>query len=118
MTNTPESTSSRPMPLEGIKIVEYAVFHAGPGASAILGDLGADVVKIESGTGDPERNWTTLGRSNLSLPNGESLYFQLSNRNKRGIYLDIEKETGREVLHRLIKEADVFITNLRKTTKL
>jgi len=42
-------------PLDGIRILEYGVFHAGPGASAILGDLGADVVKIESGGGDPER---------------------------------------------------------------
>jgi len=105
------------MPLEGIKIVEYGVFHAGPGASAILGDLGADVVKIESGLGDPQRYWTTLGRVDMSLPNGESIFFQLSNRNKKGIYLDIEKEKGREILYRLVREADVFLTNLRKTTK-
>jgi crotonobetainyl-CoA:carnitine CoA-transferase CaiB-like acyl-CoA transferase len=105
------------MPLEGINIVEYGVFHAGPGASAILGDLGADVVKIESGLGDPERYWTTLGRIDMSLPNGEGIIFQASNRNKNGIYLDIEKEKGREILHRLVKEADVFITNLRQSTK-
>ena len=117
MTDTLYDTRHRPMPLEGIKIVEYGVFHAGPGAGAILGDLGADVVKIESGAGDPARNWTTLGRADMSLPNGESIFFQISNRNKKGIYLDIEKEKGREILHRLIKEADVFLTNLRKSTK-
>jgi crotonobetainyl-CoA:carnitine CoA-transferase CaiB-like acyl-CoA transferase len=117
MIDTLRNTSQRPMPLEGIKVVEYAVFHAGPGAGAILGDLGADVVKIESGAGDPERHWTALGRIDMSLPNGESLFFQISNRNKKGIYLDIEKEKGREILHRLVKEADVFLTNLRKTTK-
>jgi crotonobetainyl-CoA:carnitine CoA-transferase CaiB-like acyl-CoA transferase len=105
------------MPLEGIKIVEYGVFHAGPGASSILGDLGADVVKIESGLGDPERYWTRLGRIDMSLPNGENIFFQISNRNKKGIYLDIEKEKGRKILHRLVKEADVFLTNLRKSTK-
>jgi len=105
------------MPLEGIKIVEYGVFHAGPGAGAILGDLGADVVKIESGSGDPARTWITLGRIDMSLPNGESLFFQISNRNKKGIHLDIEKEKGREILHRLVREADVFLTNLRKSTK-
>jgi crotonobetainyl-CoA:carnitine CoA-transferase CaiB-like acyl-CoA transferase len=106
-----------PMPLEGIKVVEYGVFHAGPGASSILGDLGADVVKIESGLGDPERNWTRLGRIDMSLPNGENIFFHISNRNKKGIYLDIEKKKGREIFHRLIKEADVFVTNLRKSTK-
>ena len=117
MAEIMQDPKQRPMPLEGIKIVEYGVFHAGPGASAILGDLGADVVKIESGAGDPERSWATLGRVDMSLPKGESLFFQLSNRNKKGIYLDIEKAKGREILHRLVKEADVFLTNLRKSTK-
>ena len=117
MIETMHNTRHRPMPLEGIKIVEYGVFHAGPGASAILGDLGADVVKIESGLGDPERYWTTLGRIDMALPKGDSLFFQISNRNKKGIYLDIENEKGREILHRLVKEADVFVTNLRQSTK-
>ena len=117
MKDTLHNTRKKPMPLEGIKIVEYGIFHAGPGASAILGDMGADVMKIESGVGDPARNWTKLGRIDMSLPNGESLFFQISNRNKKGIYLDIEKKKGREILHRLVKEADVFLTNLRKTTK-
>jgi formyl-CoA transferase len=53
----------------------------------------------------------------MSLPNGENIFFQISNRNKKGIYLDIEKEKGREIFHRLVKEADVFLTNLRKSTK-
>ena len=117
MTVGSDETKQRPMPLEGIKVVEYAVFHAGPGAAAILGDLGADVIKIESGAGDPERSWTTVGLADMSLSNGESIFFQISNRNKRGIYLDIEKEKGRKILHRMIKEADVFLTNLRKSTK-
>jgi len=117
MTDTIHDIKHRPMPLEGIKVVEYGVFHAGPGASSILGDLGADVVKIESGLGDPERNWARLGRIDMVLPSGDSIFFQISNRNKKGIYLDIEKDKGREILHRLVKEADVFLTNLRKSTK-
>ena len=117
MKDTLHNTRQRPMPLEGIKIVEYGIFHAGPGAGAILGDLGAEVLKIESGVGDPGRYWTTVGRMDMSLPNGEGIFFQISNRNKKGIYLDIEKEKGRQILHRLVKEADVFLTNLRKTTK-
>lgn len=103
-------------PLDGIRIVEYGVFHAGPGANAILGDLGADVIKIESGIGDPERYWRDVGGLDFTLPSGDSLTFESSNRNKRGIFLDIETEKGRDVLYRLIRNADVFLTNLRKTT--
>ncbi len=104
-------------PLDGVKVVEYGVFHAGPGGTAILGDLGADVIKIEAGIGDPERYWTNVAGIDMSAPNGESLMHEVSNRNKRGIYLDISKPGGREILHRLVKDADVFLTNLRKSTK-
>ena len=60
MRNQEKKQQAKPWPLEGIKVVEYGVFHAGPGCSAILGDLGADVIKIESGIGDPERYWTNV----------------------------------------------------------
>lgn len=105
------------MPLEGIRVVEYGVFHAGPGACAILGDLGAEVIKVENGRGDPERYWNNAGGVDFSMPDGESFMFQISNRNKKGIYLDIRGEKGRAVFDRLIKNADVFLTNLRKSTK-
>jgi len=108
---------SKPMPLEGITIVEYGIFHAGPGGTAILGDLGATVIKIESGFGDPERYWTKVAGVDMAMPNGESIMHEVSNRNKKGIYLDIQTETGREVFHDLVKTADVFMTNLRKSTK-
>ncbi|MBW1950267.1 MAG: CoA transferase [Deltaproteobacteria bacterium] len=101
--------------LEGIRVLEYGVFHAGPGASAILGDLGAEVIKIEAGMGDPERYWVRVGNLDFSLPNGDNVIFHASNRNKRGIYLDIEKPEGRAVFHRLVEESD--LTNLRKSTK-
>lgn len=106
-----------PGPLEGIKVVEYGVFHAGPGGGAILGDLGAEVIKIEAGTGDPIRYWTQVGGIDIASARGESLMYEISNRNKQGLCLDIKKERGREVLHRLVKQADVFLTNLRKSTK-
>ena len=110
-------TNNGPGPLEGIRMVEYGVFHAGPGAGAILGDMGADVIKIETAAGDPERYWVSVGNLDMVTPAGDSLMFDVSNRNKRGICLDIKTERGREVLHRLVKGADVFLTNLRKTTK-
>ncbi len=104
-------------PLDGIRIVEYGVFHAGPGANAILGDLGAEVIKIETASGDPERYWTNVAGFDLSLKNHESIIFEASNRNKKGICLDIKKKKGREIFERLIQEADVFLTNLRGSTK-
>ncbi|CAB1074439.1 L-carnitine dehydratase/bile acid-inducible protein F [Olavius algarvensis Delta 1 endosymbiont] len=104
-------------PLDGIRIVEYGLFHAGPGANAILGDLGAEVIKIETASGDPERYWTNVAGFDLSLKNNESIIFEASNRNKTGICLDIKKKKGREIFEQLIQEADVFLTNLRASTK-
>lgn len=105
-------------PLSGVTVVEYGVFHAGPGASAILGDLGALVVKIEAGEGDPVRFWTSVGGVDLSCPSsGQSIMYDISNRNKKGIWLDIKDPEGRAVFERLVSRADVFLTNLRKSTK-
>jgi crotonobetainyl-CoA:carnitine CoA-transferase CaiB-like acyl-CoA transferase len=104
-------------PLDGVFVLEYGVFHAGPGAGAILGDLGADVLKIEDMTGDPERYWTKLGLLDIAMPNGESAMFQFSNRNKRSICLDINPAKGRRIFERLVARADVFLTNLRPSTK-
>lgn len=114
-----ESTAQQKLdrPLDGIRIVEYGVFHAGPGANAILGDLGAEVIKIETASGDPERYWTNVAGFDLSLNNRESIIFEASNRNKKGICLDIQNKKGREIFGRLIQEADVFLTNLRGSTK-
>jgi crotonobetainyl-CoA:carnitine CoA-transferase CaiB-like acyl-CoA transferase len=66
-----------------LRIVEYGLFHAGPGANAILGDLGAEVIKIETASGDPERYWTNVAGFDLSLKNNESIIFEASNRNKK-----------------------------------
>jgi len=112
-----EIRTIKPMPLEGIHVVEFGTFHAGPGASAILGDLGAEVIKIEEAEGDPMRGWKEVGGIRFTLANGEGFPFEFTNRNKKGIWLDIKKEKGREAFHRLIKKADVFLTNLRKSTK-
>jgi len=106
-------------PLEGIRIVECAIWHAGPGASAILGDMGAEVIKIETLKGDPEREQKYLGAVKFEVSGKPDwgFLFELSNRNKKGICLDIHTEKGRQIFHRLIESADVFLTNLRKSTK-
>jgi formyl-CoA transferase len=100
-------------PLEGIRIVEYATFHAGPGGNAILGDLGADVIKIELASADPLRFWTGVAGLDFKMPNNQGIVFEAANRNKRCICLDITSEQGREVFKRLLVGADVFLTNLR-----
>jgi len=112
-----KQTQPLPRPLEGIHVLEYGLFHAGPGTGAILGDLGAEVIKIEHRKGDPERYAMKLGQLDVSLPGGESVMFHASNRNKKGICLDIHHPKGRNVFHHLIRRSDVFLTNLRKSTK-
>ena len=104
-------------PLDGIRIVEYGVFHAGPGGTAILGDLGAEIIKIENHLGDPERYWTQVAGYDFSLKNKESIVFQISNRSKRSICLDIKKTQGKAIFNQLVEKADVFLTNLRPSTK-
>ena len=110
---------NKPRPLEGIRIVEYAIWHAGPGASAILGDMGAEVIKVESLKGDPERLQKGLGAVQFSGKKDPdwSFLFEFSNRNKKGICLDITTSKGRDVFDSLIRSADVFLTNLRNSTK-
>ncbi len=93
-------------PLTGIKVVDMTEALAGPYCAMLLGDLGADVIKVERpGDGDQARGW---GPPFLE---GESAYFLAVNRNKRSIELDIKRSDDLEVLHTLIDRADVFLTN-------
>jgi crotonobetainyl-CoA:carnitine CoA-transferase CaiB-like acyl-CoA transferase len=87
--------------LEGIKVVELGVVIAGPAAAAILGDWGASVIKIEPPAGDPQRG------------NINQAYFELDNRGKRSMCLELKSEDGRAIIRRLIDDADVFVSNLR-----
>jgi len=95
-----------PQPLEGIKVVDLTQALAGPYGTMILGDMGADVTKVEiPGRGDQSRGW---GPPFLA---GESAYFLSTNRNKRGLTLNIKSAAGQEILHTLLSEADVLVTN-------
>ncbi len=97
------------MPLEGIKILDLTVWQQGPVATAMLADMGADVIKIEEpGRGDPGRG--LVWRSDRSPVN---TYFELHNRNKRGLSLDIRQDMGREVFYKLVEKVDVFVHNQR-----
>jgi crotonobetainyl-CoA:carnitine CoA-transferase CaiB-like acyl-CoA transferase len=96
-------------PMEGIKVVELGVWVAGPAAGGILADWGADVVKIEPPSGDPGR---LFGRM-LGLDIEVSPPFEMDNRSKRSIVLDLTTDNGREIALELISGADVFVTNVR-----
>jgi len=101
------SASNAPGPLAGIRVLDIATFLAGPYAATLLGDLGADVIKIESPAGDESRH---LGPER----GGERAPFVAVNRNKRGVVLDLETGAGQAVFARLAKTADVLITNVRE----
>ncbi len=98
-------------PLEGIKVVELASFVAAPAAGALLADMGAEVVKIEVPTGEVYRYSMpkVFGMDN-DFP--ESPAFQMDNRGKRSVALDIEKAEARAALEKLVGRADVFLTNM------
>ncbi|MCK4789335.1 MAG: CoA transferase [Desulfobacteraceae bacterium] len=101
-------------PLEGIKVVECGIWQMGPSATASLGDLGAEVIKVEERIhGDPGRGIKWIRGIPVELPQGKSWYFEYNNRNKRSITLDLKKAEGREIFFKLIKITDVFIQNFR-----
>ncbi|MDT5162979.1 MAG: hypothetical protein QOC90_3289 [Mycobacterium sp.] len=98
-----------PGPLEGVNVVELGVWVAGPAAGGILADWGADVIKIEPPTGDPAR---MFGRM-LGIEDGISPPFEMDNRGKRSVVLDLTTDDGRASAFELVSGADVFLTNVR-----
>jgi formyl-CoA transferase len=97
-----------PSPLDGLRVVDLSRALSGPLCAMLLGDLGAEVIKVEEpGTGDDSRHWGP------PFQNGESAYFLSCNRNKRGMTLNLKREEAREALWRLIERGDVLIENFR-----
>lgn len=96
-------------PVEGVTVVELGVWVAGPAAGGILADWGADVIKIEPPTGDPGR---MFGRM-LGCDLGVNPPFEMDNRSKRSIVLDLGSDAGRATAFELLSAADVFLTNVR-----
>lgn len=99
-------------PLEGYKIIEFATFVAAPSGTRILADWGAEVIKIESSSGDGLRtNWNVY-----STPGENDLYnpcFDLAGVNKRFIVIDLKTEEGQTILYDLLEDADAFVTSAR-----
>lgn len=96
-------------PMEGIRVLELGVWVAAPSAAAILADWGAEVIKLETAAGDPMRGvfLTQLGPGLTNPP------FELDNRGKRSLAVDLRQERGRALALELVDRADVFVTNLR-----
>lgn len=98
-------------PFEGIRVVDFGRYIAGPFAAALLGDMGADVIRIEKREGKEDRTLISLGQGEDGQPMEGALFLQM-NRNKRSMTLDPMSQAGREVVRRLIRSADVVIANL------
>ncbi|GAC1547310.1 MAG: CoA transferase [Myxococcales bacterium] len=93
--------------LQGIRVVELGTLIAGPFASRLLGEFGADVVKVEApGTGDPLRNWR-------HVHDGTSLWWYAQSRNKRSVTANLKEPAGQEIVRALVRRADVVVENFR-----
>lgn len=98
-------------PMDGVKVVEMGVWVAGPAAGGILADWGADVIKIEPpGLGDPARSFGQMLGADLDM----NPVFEMDNRSKRSVVLDLGRPEAMEIALELLDEADVFVTNMRQ----
>ena len=98
-------------PLAGIKVVEVANWLAAPSCAALMRDMGADVIKVEPPGGDTWRH-TAERDGRDALPAPTTYPFEMDNRGKRSITVDLTKPGGPELVRRMVDDADVFITNL------
>lgn len=105
---SPEERATTPLPLDGVKIVDFTQVFMGPSCTQLLGDYGADIIKVERpGAGDISRN---------SFPDKDGQdnpIFLSINRNKRSVSIDTRTEEGRNVLHAIMADADVVVSNFR-----
>ncbi|MHB8587545.1 MAG: CaiB/BaiF CoA transferase family protein [Candidatus Dormibacteraceae bacterium] len=102
--------ASAPLPLAGLRVLDFSHALAGPYCTMLLGDLGADIVKIESPSGDQSRQWGP------PFINGESSYFLSVNRNKRSVVLDLKRPAALAVAEKLAMASDVVVENFKPGT--
>lgn len=103
MTTTPA------LPLDGVTVIDLSRALAGPYCTALLADMGARVIKIESGAGDPSRQWPPFDGE-------DSLYFDSANRNKESLWLDLYTNEGKELFRQLLSRADLLVENYKLGT--
>lgn len=97
-------------PLQNIRVLDLSRVLAGPYCTMVLGDLGADIIKVEPPEGDETRGWGP------PFAGGESAYYLCVNRNKRGMVVNLKTEDGREILRELAMQSDVLVENFRPGT--
>jgi len=113
MTTQPPNHLSTQPPLTGLRIIDLTEALAGPYCTMMLGDLGADVIKIERpGVGDQSRKW------GVKRADGSSAYFCSTNRNKRSVALDLKQPAAQDVMSRLLAAADVLVCNVPRLDSL
>ena len=106
---TANGTNVRPLPLAGVRVLDVCQVMAGPYACMLLGDMGADVIKIEP----PDGGDQTRGSMGFKMKGSDSMGFLNMNRNKRSIALNLKSKAGRDVLLRMVKQADILVENYR-----
>jgi crotonobetainyl-CoA:carnitine CoA-transferase CaiB-like acyl-CoA transferase len=107
MTKTPQNQPQQPLPLKGVRVIDYSHFLAGPHMSRCLSAMGADVIKVERPTeGD-------AGRTTPTLIKGVSGYFLQQNMGKKGLCINLRDKRGLDLMHKLTDSADVFVENYR-----
>ena len=106
---TANGTNVRPLPLAGVRVLDVCQVMAGPYACMLLGDMGADVIKIEP----PDGGDQTRGSMGFKMKGSDSMGFLNMNRNKRSITLNLKSTAGRDVLFRMVKQADILVENYR-----
>lgn len=102
-------STTAPLPLDGVTVVDLSRALAGPYCTALLADMGARVIKIESGAGDPSRQWPPFDGE-------DSLYFDSTNRNKESLWLDLYTDEGKELFRQLLSRADLLVENYKLGT--
>ena len=101
--------------LDGITVLEFSSYIAAPVAAVMLAEMGADVIKVERvETGDPFRGARTVLGVDQTLPGDRTVSYDLCNRSKRCIALNLEDQQGQELAHRLVERADVVLTNMSR----
>ncbi|MDA0656720.1 MAG: CoA transferase [Proteobacteria bacterium] len=102
-----QANNDKPGPLDGIRVIDITTFILGPFAAQFLGDMGADVIKVETPTGDSSRNTGIRKNANMAA------YFMVFNRNKRSISLNLKRPQAHAALMKLLATADVLVHNMR-----